>query len=606
MRLSDTGAEGFVTWDMATGERVLEQETDDHADRIAFAPDGRHVVATGDADAWVRDARTGAVVTRLRYDGAAEEGRPRDIVVDESLARAAVSAWDGSLVLWDLATTTPYQLLPPSDRSIEVMAVSPDGSLLAIGGDDGSIAIWDLGSKTAAGDPIATGEEAVEHLSFGSDGTLLGYGAGPVVQVLDVTSGRTVAGPFTLHGDDIQAIAFAPHGTTIAVADFGGDAALWDIAGTHPLATAIATVPTAPPDERYGFAIDTFALSPDGRYLADGRADGTITVRDLTTGDVVSGPFRAHPPDTPWVDAQFNPGVQQLAFSPDSTMLASAGGDGTVRRWDPLTGASIGEPSTGHDMGAGRHLLSALEFSPDGTKLASGGDDAALFVWDPLTGDPIHGPMLADTPEAKGYAEGAESFNESVGDIAFSPDGHTIAVAGGRSTILWDAATGTQLGEGLRGHVSNAIGTAFSDDGRLLATTGWDGVTFVWDVAAQERIASLRGSGVGGWVRFDPTGTLLAVTGQDGLRLWDLTSRRPLGAPIQAHGYILDLSFLPDGRLQVVHEDGTVLHWMFDPATLRAAACQRAGRDLTAEEWGASMGTAPFAPTCPEPMGPAA
>ena len=63
------------------------------------------------------------------------------------------------------------------------------------------------------------------------------------------------------------------------------------------------------------------------------------------------------------------PGV---AFSPDSKLLASADGDGTVRLWNPATGQPVGAPI---QAGAQTGVV-AVAFSPDGKLLASAGSTA--------------------------------------------------------------------------------------------------------------------------------------------------------------------------------------------------------------------------------------
>src|SRR4051812_18076556 len=72
-------------------------------------------------------------------------------------------------------------------------------------------------------------------------------------------------------------------------------------------------------------------------------------------------------------------------------VLASAGNDGTVRRWNAITGASIGGPLVGH-TGWVWALTSWTD--PEGRRiLASAGGDGTVRRWDAITGNPIDEPL---------------------------------------------------------------------------------------------------------------------------------------------------------------------------------------------------------------------
>lgn len=85
-----------------------------------------------------------------------------------------------------------------------------------------------------------------------------------------------------------------------------------------------------------------------------------------------------------------------------------------------------------------------------------------------------------DRKRLSGDLSGQDSWME---DVAFSPDGRTLATAGGETTRLWDVARSRQAGTPFRcaGRCHTAV---FSPDGRILAAGGSEGTVRLWEVPA--------------------------------------------------------------------------------------------------------------------------
>jgi WD40 repeat protein/transcriptional regulator with XRE-family HTH domain len=298
--------------------------------------------------------------------------------------------------------------------------------------------------------------------------------------------------------------------------------------------------------------VDGVAFSPNGKLLASAGSDGTVRLWNPLTGQAVGAPMHATSPQAD---------VKGVAFSPNGKLLASAGGDGTLRLWDPLTG---------HQVGRAIHVFSALTgvngvaFSPNGKLLASADGDGTVRLWNPITGQPIGVPVHATSAEGGGIG---------VAGVAFSPNGKTLASADSDGTVrLWDPITGQPIGAPLHAtspHVG-VNGVAFSPNGKLLASADVDSTVRLWDPLTGHQVgravhvfSAFSGGAIG--VAFSPNGKLLASADGDGtVRLLDVLTRQPVGAPLHATSGpgVLGVAFSPDSKLLAsAGGDGMVRLW---------------------------------------------
>ena len=424
---------------------------------------------------------------------------------------------DSTVRLWDVATG--QQIGRPltariggSVRDVESVAFSPDGKTLATGNGDGTVRLWDVATSRQIGGPLVALTAPVESVAFSPDGrTLVSGGPNDTVQLWKVATRRQIGGPLwnaPNAANDVWSVAFSPDGKTIASGGGGalsdGTVRLWDAATRRPIGRPLA-------DASDFFTSVTF--SPDGRTLAIGCLNGTVRLLDVATGRQIGSPITA-PIGT----------VNAVAFSPDGKTLASGSADGTVRLWDVATGQQIGSTLAGHTG-----FVAAVAFSRDGKTLASGGGDGTVRLWDVATGQQIRS-TLTDT-----------AF---VAAVAFSPDGKTLASGSEDNAVrLSDAATGRQIGSLVA--VGGVFSLAFSPDGKTLASGNGNGTVRLWDMATRRQVGnplgfagpstSLMVNSIQS-VAFSPDGKTLATGGSgsaDGaVRLWDVATHREMGSPL--------------------------------------------------------------------------
>jgi WD40 repeat protein len=150
-----------------------------------------------------------------------------------------------------------------------------------------------------------------------------------------------------------------------------------------------------------------------------------------------------------------------------------------------------------------------------------------------------------------------------VTSVAFSPDGRLVATAGYDSLVkLWDAETGQEL-YSFAGHPKGTGGVAFSPDGRRLLTGGGDSPARVWDTKTKAEIRSFTGCADVESVAFSPDGRRALIGCSEKVaKLWHVATGKEVRSFRGHTKEVTSVAFTPDGRRVLTgSEDGTARLW---------------------------------------------
>lgn len=495
--------------------------------RLALSPGGE-LLATGSRDGTVKlwDPRTGALLRTLEDKGdpvlsIALSSDGKTLVAGSGIVRGDA----GFARVWDVATGTSrrtHQLL----STVEHVAISPDGKVLVASTDKHGAQAFDLQNGAALpGFGPATG--SVREATFSPDGALVFLRSGKEVNVYSVSSRERLT-TFSAHEKPVLGAAFSRAGDRIATSSMDGTVRVWDPK------TGVESATIAPEDRGdggYGKAVGflTVAWSPDDKMLAAGAKDGSVRLFDPATGAVLHTLSR------------HTMQVEQVVFSSDGRRLLAASLDSTATVWDTVTGALV-EHLRGHKEG----ILCAL-FAGD-HRVITGSDDRTARVWD-----------IADGP----FARMLDGHTRSVDRLAASEDGSVLASASiDKTARVWDPKTGAALA--VLDHKGTVTALDVSKNGELLVTGAVDTPARIFDARSGAARVTLPGTEAGiTAAAFSPDAALLATAVIEGqVQLWDAKTGT-LKKKLDGHDKkVIRLTFSRDGKkLASASWDGTARIW---------------------------------------------
>jgi WD40 repeat protein/beta-lactamase regulating signal transducer with metallopeptidase domain len=479
----------------------------------------------------------------------------------------------------------------PADVSFVAFAL--EGKAVLTAGEDGSIRLWDREtgkeirrfSGPAADQParggvmlngdagwVMGGSGAPVTLAVSADGKVLAMADAKGLRLLDLTTGKELRTLKSPRGG-VTSLLFSPDGTTLAVRGAAGGFAVLQTGDGKEIQQI-----KAPQQDGVRFLIlgqggddsPGWAISHDAKALA--TADSDFDQQNGNVSNFVRLWSLETAKEIRKIDLK-NDVASAVAYSPNGKMLAYVGGK-AIHLLEPDGGKEIRQFK--HNAGS----VTSLVFAPDSKSVAARSRNGIVRVWDTDSGKELE--KLGEAIP-RPVAFGNQFFIGGLGsmarrDLAFSPDGKTIAAASGQSVRLWEAATGKeQTASTPRSKVTAVV---LTPDGKVLVSRGADGVIRRWDAVSGKELNQFRepqGTTCGA---FTVDGRLVALGAGDGtIRVCDTTSGKELHKLKGHTGGTGALAFSRDGKMlssRSAGDDDVRLHDVTKGSELQHIVLQKA------------------------------
>ncbi|MBI5954301.1 MAG: TIR domain-containing protein [Chloroflexi bacterium] len=646
----------IVLWDMEAHQQLGEplRGHSDSVTTLAFSPDGK-TLASGSADKtvifWDVEKHKQLGTPLIGY------GNPVRSVVFSPDGKTLASDSEASLIfLWDVATRKligepfdGFAYATPSSVSSGGggggpwegsggcnLAFSPDGKILASGRVYNAVILWNVETHQPIGASLEENEtnmigditqNEVTSVAFSADGMTLaaGYQNGDV-NLWDLTLQQPVVGErLTGHEGAIYSLAFNEGFQFLASMSSDGTVILWD-RWSRELLAQLPSGHSSPTNfvftSTWNLALGSYdtavaiwhvetILREAGAFSGFGKGKGAPQAVPLSIGHIIGTSDTGE--------------INSVAFSPDGKVLAYSVG-ATIQVWDVVSHKQISEFSLGY-------MPYSIAFAPNGKILAVGdfssyGGRGGIVLWDVKNGKPI-----------------SEVFGSNIWKLSFAPDGKTLSSVSMDGIITsWDVGTQQVIGKPIETHSEYGFSSqaTFNKEVSLLASAERGNARIsIWNLSTGQVVGYLlTNESSTGSVVFSPDGKTLASAGDEGIKMWDLTSSKQIGIPFGDSTRTLDFSpdaktlvsdstlwdmekhqaigsllesvnralFSPDGSVLFTsaYEDFDTMPvivnylWDMQPRVWAEHTCQRAGRNLAYSEWLQYFPEEPYRKICPD------